>query len=397
MRAGIRHLVELPGASGPRWFWQPSTKLRAQGWRGRRLAATTLAEAIDAAEALNAELDAWRIEQASGPAKPRYAAGTVAALIVDYKQSDFFTKLAERTRRDYGHYLDRIAEWAGDQPARAITPVAVQAWYRAMAKRVEGRGRNRRVIETPARAAAAVRVLQALLGAGRLLSAGNGGAYVTHNAADKQKLRVERQRDPVLWTRAMLDHMIITADAMGWRSQGTAMLLNFWCGQRQEDVLRMRAWTVEGGSLVLRQGKTGRRVSLPLHLVPELVARLEAERTRAGVASPTHMLLHDNTGQPWRSYTFTHTFAEIREAAAKGRPDLGIPPMPDCAALRWMELRHTAVTEMHRAGQSPLQIASVTGHTPQSAQSIIKRHYLIDTADMSEGAFKARVAKEGGA
>lgn len=388
-RHQVRHLVEKPGAHGPRWHWQPPAKLRAQGWRPQRLAAVTLAQAMELAEQLNAELDAWRLQQQQGgPARP--AAGSVAAMIAAYRTSKWWPP-GERTRKDYGHYLDAIAGWAGDMPARAITPAAVQAFHDMMATRIEGKGRARRTVHTPARAAAAVRVLSALLSAGKRLG------FVPDNPALRAGITVERQREPVLWTREQLDHLVRTADAMGWHSQGTAMVLNYWCGQRQADVLALAPWRLEQGAIVLKQRKRGRKVSLPVHLVPELVQRLEAERARhATVASLSHLLLHEGTSRPWQSYTFTHTFAEIRAKAAAGDAKLGIPAMPSVASLRWMELRHTCVTVLKAAGLDALAIAGITGHTVQSVTTMLDRHYLIRTSEAAEEAFRARMKKEGG-
>lgn len=395
-RLHVRHLVEKPGARGPRWFWQPSAALRAAGWKSQRLAANTLDEAIKAAEDLNAQLDQRRAERQLGKAA-RPAGSSVAAMIAAYKTSKWWPK-GERTRKDYSYYLRDIEAWAGDMPARAITSVAVQAFHSAMEKRTEGKGRKRVTIHTPARAAAAIRVLSALLSAGRQMG------FVATNVALGAGMTAEPQREPVLWTVAQRDHLVATADAMGWRSQGTAMILNWWAGQRQADVLNLPPWHVEQGTLVLRQRKTRRQVPLPLHLVPELVARLEAERGRAGaVTSLTHMLLHDRTGRPWLGHTFTHVFAEIRELAAKGgearAPDGTTTPiaaMPSVAHLLWMELRHTAVTQLHLAGMDALKISGVTGHTAQSVAAILERHYLIRTSEANEDAFKARLAKEGG-
>lgn len=388
-RHTIRHLVEKPGAHGPRWYWQPSAKLRGEGWRPQRLLANSLAHAMELAEQLNADVDARRASIPTGKAA-KAPAGSVLAMITAYKASKWWPA-GERTRRDYGHYLDAIAAWAGDQPARAVTPRAVQAFHTAMERRTEGKGRHRRTIHTPARAAAAVRVLSALFSAGVRLG------FVATNPALRAGISVERQREPVLWSRAQLDHLVATADAMGWRSHGTAMLLNYWCGQRQADVLALAPWSLEQGAIVLKQRKRGRRVSLPVHLVPELVTRLEQERGRnSTVASLTHLLLHEGTGRPWQSYTFTHTFAEIRAKAAAGDAKLGLPPMPSCAKLRWMELRHTAVTALKAAGLDALAIASITGHTAQSVQAILDRHYLVRTSEQAEHAFKARLAKEQG-
>lgn len=383
----IRHLVQKQG----RFYWQPSAALRAEGWRPMRLP-DDAGEAMAKAEALNAELDAWRAGQPA-PHAPAQAArgrkaaapGSVSALIADYRRSRFWPA-NPKTRKGYDWCLDLIEAWAGDMPARAITPPAVQAFYGSQLRRTEGAGKARRVVETPAKAAAAVRVLRVLLQVGVRLG------YVTSNAAARPGVGLVRQREPVLWLPAEVAHMAATADAMGWRSIGTAILLNDWLGQRVSDLLGMPPYQMEGGALVLRQGKRRRRVALPIHLVPHLVARLAGET----VVSLTHMLVHDRTRLPWKLFTFDHVFAEVRAKAAAGDPKLGLAPMPSCAGLRFTELRHSAVTRLNEAGVDPLDIAGITGHTEQSVRQLLDRHYLIRTAKGAERAFRARLRAEGG-
>lgn len=416
----IRHLVTKSSGGRAVHYWQPSAELRAAGWQPYRLPAD-LPAAVAKAEALNIEVDSWRRGEVSpnAPAAAalrgkRAAAGTVEALIVDYKASRFWLKLAPRTREEYGWCLELIATWAGDMPARGITPPAVQAFYAAQLRRVEGAGRARRVIETPAKAAAVIRVLRLLLGVGERLGYLPAGS----NPAAKPGLEVRRQRDPMLWAPAAVLHMAAAADRMGWRSIGTAVLLNEWMGQREGDILGLPPWSLADGALVLQQGKTRRRVALPVHLVPHLVARLQGEAQRAqdaaaagvvvqlgarrgaGVGAAV-MLRHEGTGGKWNDNTFRHVFADIRAAAASGIPAddarglPALPSMPECARLRFMELRHTAVTRLHEAGVDELGIASITGHTPGSVRAILDRHYLIRTAKAAEGAFRKRLAAEG--
>jgi hypothetical protein len=396
----IRHLVAKPNRDGTaRFYWQPSADLRAGGWKVQPLGRDQAA-AIAKAETLNAEVDAWRAGAASGPgtAPPRgraAAPGSVEALVAAYKRSRFWTKLAPATQRQYAWCLDAITAWAGDQPARAITPPAVQAFYEAQLRRVEGRGRHRKVIETPAKAAAAVRVLRLLLQAGLRLG------YVASNAAIRPGITLARQRDPVIWTPGQVRHMAAAADALGWRSVATAILLNEWIGQREGDVLRLRPWLVEAEALRIRQGKTGRWVALPVHLVPHLVERLRQERARPGtVLSPDILLLHEGTGAAWNEHTFRHVFAEVRAAAAAGlRGDDGaelLPAMPSCADLRFMELRHTAVTRLHDAEVDALGISRITGHAPKTCQAILDRHYLGESEAGAATAFRKRLAKEAG-
>lgn len=399
----IRHLVGRENKDGTcRFYWQPTAELRSGGWRVQPLGHDHAA-AIARAGVLNGEVDAWRAGNPAPNAPPSAAtrgkaaaAGSVEALVLAYKRSRFWTKLAPATQRQYAWCLDAITAWAGDQPARAITSPAVQAFYDSQLRRVEGRGRARRVIETPAKAAASIRVLRLLLQAAERLGYRNANS----NPALRAGITLTRQREPVIWTPAQVRHMAAAADALGWRSIGTAILLNEWIGQRKGDVILLRPWLVETESLRVTQAKTGRTVILPVHLVAHLVARLRAERDRPGVVlSPDRLLLHEGTGRPWLEYTFTHVFAEIRAAAVAGLPAAGdradLPAMSSCAVLLYMELRHTAVTRLHGSGVDALGISRITGHSPKTAQAIIDKHYLGESEEGAVAAFRRRLDREG--
>jgi len=401
MRTRVRYLVKKPGGKGgsPLFYWRPSQELAAAGWKHRRLSDDE-AEATGQAEAINANVDAWRKGEpvAGGPKSaakqgPRAAPGTIEALIYDYKRSRWWDKLARATQKSYEIFFKRIIAWAGDQLARSITPRAVQAFYELQFRRTEGKGKNRRVIETPARAAAAVRVLRLLLQVGIRMG------YLTKNPALKPGMSLKRQREPQLWSPDQVLHLVAVADRLGWHSVGTVVLLNEWLGQRQEDLLKAPPW--KGGPMKLRQSKTGRTVMLPIHLVPHLVQRLQAEAKRPGaLTSLTHLLVHETTGKAWHPYTFRAVFSVVREAAVAGVPAdkvLGlpeIPAMPSCEGLLFRELRHTAVTRLHEAEVDELGIASVTGHTAGSVKMILDRHYLVRTQKGAEQAFKKRLAAQ---
>lgn len=392
----VRHLVIKGTAALPLYYWQPAAPLRAAGWQAQRLRAPDgtplrdLPEAIAAAERLNAEVDSWRAGEAPPNAPPamvtrakRLAPGSVAALVAEYKGKEWWTRLAPKTRSEYGWALDAIVAWAGDMPVRAITPPAVQAFYESQRRRVEGQGRQRRVVETPAKGAAAVRVLRLLMTVAERLGYRPAGS----NPARQPGISLRRQREPHPWSAAEVAHMAETADKLGWRSMATAILLNEWIGQRMGDLLALRPWASDTEALRLRQSKTGRSVVLPVYLVPHLVARLRAEREREGaVVSTTHLLTHDTTRQGWNEHTFRHVFAEVREAAAK--------TMPSCSDLIFMELRHTAVTRLDEAGVDPLGIAGITGHSPATVRNIIEAHYLVRTEKAATRAFRTRLAAE---
>lgn len=369
----LRYVIERDG----RLYWQPSTELRRAGWRSERLP-DDWAAAAARAQALNAQVDAWRAGQTAREAardaalgvrpRPRVCPpGSVGALIVDYKSSRWWLDLAARTQREYARVLDAIFDWAGDLPVRAITPRAVQAFHDAML-RAGAR-------EAPHRAAAAVRVLRLLLQVGVRLG------YCETNAAARPGLAsAPRRRDPQLWTRAELDHMVATADQLGWRSIGTAIVVNAWVGQRVSDLLVAPPIPAEG-PWVIRQSKTGRTVALPVGTVPEIVARLAV----AGQGTE-RLLTHDRHGGPWTIYAFDDAFAAVRQAAAA--------TLPSCGRLLFRELRHYAATRLHEAGVDAIGIAAITGHSEQTVRQVLERHYLVRTVRAAEAAFARRVATE---
>jgi hypothetical protein len=54
------------------------------------------------------------------------------------------------------------------------------------------------------------------------------------------------------------------------------------------------------------------------------------------------------------------------------------------------------VTRLHEAGVDEQGIAGITGHAPGSVRAMLDRHYIVRTAKAAEGAFRRRLAAEGG-
>lgn len=387
----IPYFVEKPGRSGARrFYWQPKGALRELGWKAERLPDDEGA-AIARARQLNAELEAWRQGKAT-PTQIAIAASTargaviqvrsVAHLIREYKASRFFTEKADKTRRGYQQNLDVIEDWAGDVPVAAIGPARVQKLYEEMRE------------ATPAKANAVVTMLRILLQHGVRLE------WIKSNAAEKPGL-VGLEPSGKLWPVDAVALFVECADRptrehpLGWHSIGTAVLINHWIGQRQADVLKLQRVDYRDERFFVDQNKTGEKVAVP-H-APWVAARVAAELARQadrGVEHVTHLLLCETTGQPWGEDHFRHIFAEIRARAAKKWPsfELADGSKVAMAALQFMHLRHTAVTELAIAGCTVPEIAGITGHTIKSVEQILSR-YLIRTSAIAQAATDKRLAK----
>jgi hypothetical protein len=404
-KVSVPYLVERTGANGlPRYYWQPSATLRAQGWQAQRVPADwqTISDpdalhraAVARAQELNAGVRRAAETQAIAATRttPPPAQRTVSELIAMYRRSDKWSTLAPKTRRGYGQCLDRIEAWAGDAPVAVIDEARIQKLKQAWRA-------------TPAFANAIIRVLRLLLEHARRLS------WITHNPA----LRPDLAGTPpsgLIWPREAVTLMVQTADAKGWYSIGTAITLNEWLGQREGDILRMPRQALRAGNLVVRQGKTKAGVTLPIAQVPHLQARLAEElarldaRAAPGAPIATTILVCETTGLPWKEDHFRHAFAAVRALAAETTPAFPVDhlmpgrDMTDPEAfliatrdLTFMHLRHTAVTRLAEADIDTSLIASITGHSLATVNQIIER-YMVRTSKMASLAFARRMTAEG--
>ncbi|NDV87072.1 hypothetical protein GTW51_10195 [Aurantimonas aggregata] len=199
-------------------------------------------------------------------------------------------------------------------------------------------------------------------------------------------------------TREEIAALVATADALGRPEIGDMVMLGVWTGQRQNDRLALVAHKTElaRGRRVFRQKKTGAIVEI--FEAPELKRRLVASRKRrevAGIVDP-QIVLDERQWRPFKAHHYRHTFGEIRDQAAagikrEGSDEWRLAPCPSLADFHDQDLRDTAVTWMGFAGATIAQICSVTGHSAQSAHTILK-HYLAQHPDMADTAIGKMVA-----
>ena len=124
----------------------------------------------------------------------------------------------------------------------------------------------------------------------------------------------------------------------------------------------------DGARLLVRQGKTRRRVVVPVSA--RLKTALDATPRRAVT------ILATLRGGSWTSDGFRTSWGKACEAA-------------QIEGLTFHDLRGTAVTRLALAGCTVPEIASITGHARRDVESILDSHYL----GRSSGLASAAVAK----
>jgi hypothetical protein len=147
--------------------------------------------------------------------KTELTPGTMAALIIDYKGSPKWTKLAPKTQRDYGQYLDLIRNQFGDLRVKDLQPSDVAAIQRHYASR-------------PRQANYFVAVLRILLNL-----AVKQRLIVTNPAENPDMLPTQPRTQ--LWSRDDQAEFLAASDPR----VHLAFLLMLYTTQRMSDVLAM--------------------------------------------------------------------------------------------------------------------------------------------------------------
>jgi len=205
--------------------------------------------------------------------------------------------------------------------------------------------------------------------------------------------------------------LVAAADALGRASIGDAIYLGLFTGQRQTDRLALKDEGLIAGRRNFRQSKTGALCAIKEP--PQLAARLAQARIRAAELKlklrlrelPATIVVDETTGRPYNEHTYRHLFAEVRALAIKGHGE--VAPCPSLAFINErtgaldfkhdQDLRDTCVIMLDRAGNDLLSICDVTGHSYQSAQTIMK-HYRARNAARADTAIDRLVefiSKEG--
>ncbi len=251
----------------------------------------------------------------------RALAGTFSALVAVYYRSAEFKMLSVISQKTYRNIMEPFRREHGEKPVAGIEARHIRALLDAKAG-------------TPAAANNLRRMLRMLL----------NFAVERNWRRDNPVLTVRKLSFRTTGFHSWTESEIAAFEVkypIGSRER-LAFALLLYTAQRRSDVVTMGRQHIRGGSIQVKQQKTGTRLSIPIHA--ELQRALDAE------PSANMTFLVTAYGKPFTPAGFTHWFRDRVRAA-------GLPE--HCAPHG---LRKAAARRLAEAGCTAHQIMAVTGH-----------------------------------
>lgn len=279
--------------------------------------------------------------------------GHLFTLIAEYRRSTAFTELADATRRDYNRYLKMIEERFGDMPLPAIVDPRARGDFKEWRDGLAA---------SPRSADLAWSVLA------RVLSVAKDRGRIQVNPCEHGGRLYAANRADAIWTEELIGRALA---AFPERLRH-ALLLALWTGQRQGDLLRL-TWSAVTDAVRLRQGKTGRHVTIPIGKTLRSIL--------AGIPRVSPTVLTSSAEAPWTSDGFRSSWGRACKTA-------GI------AGVTFHDIRGSTVTRLAEEGASVAEIASITGHSLADVSVILDRHYLSRSVTLAESAVRKLERKE---
>lgn len=287
--------------------------------------------------------------------------GTLKSLIQRYMESPMYRDKSPRTRKDYQRQIVKIEEAFGEMPIEVLSDQHIRSDFLDW--------RDKLAQSSKKQADYAITVL------GRVLAWSVDRGLIAQNYAARPGKLYKSDRASIVWSDADIAAFIAVASP----ELQLALIMGRDTGQRQGDLLRLLWSAYDGEYIHLTQSKTAAKVEVPV--TRELKAMLDdvkRSRTNLTVQAPTILTRPD--GRAWKADNFRHHWRAATLAAGLD-------------GKRFQDLRGTTVTALADAGCTPIQIASITGHSIRSVESILE-HYLARTRTQADAAIhKLETAK----
>lgn len=267
--------------------------------------------------------------------------GSLPDLITKFKNSELWHSWKPANQKEYHYYFETIRDWsekAGHAHVRLMTVKSINNWLKGFK-------------ETPSRRK------RLLLSLKRLLDLAVNEGELDSNPAKKITLPPvgKPKRLKKLWNEQDIDRFVKACDERGRHSLGTIALTMIETAQRLSDVVFMQyGRDYKDGHLHYIQQKTGQSVWLPC--TEKLMARYKAYPPQIV------MFVNEQTGKQW-------TVSNVSHVARKILDDIGME------GYILKELRNSQTTYLLELGCEVPEIASMTGHSLQTAQKMFDQHY----------------------
>lgn len=318
MRVTLKGIAKVTAKGRTYWYaWRGGPRLRGEPGSPEFLASYNEA-----------------IEERRTPDKNRFR-----FVVVDYKGSKEYKKLAESTRDQWAKWLDRIADYFGDlriaqfDRHEKIRPI-IRRWRNKWA-------------DTPRTADYALQVLSRV--AAHAVELGR----ISSNPCEGIKHLYNNDRSEIIWTDSDVAQIKKTCSA----EIAYAVDLAGHTGLRLGDLMRL-AWSHIGDdAIVLTTGKSSHRreAIIPLYgALRDILARIPKHATT---------VLSSSRHRPWTADGFGSSFNKAKIDAGMSDRD-----------LHFNDLRGTAATKFYIAGFSMREIAETLAWEEESVDKIIRRY-----------------------
>lgn len=303
--------------------------------------------------------------QAEATMAARHLGETFNALVRAYTTSGRFYKLlAPATQVEYRRMLTKAEAEFGDLPVNALSDPRVRKDFLDWRDKVA-------TISGEREADNRLSAISAML----TWCVDRGTVGTNHLKGFKRLYRSNRSE--IIWLPEHIEAFMKVAPIEMQR----ALILALHTGQRQADILRLPWSSYDGANITLRQGKNNRSGNLsPLIPIPCTAAlrRMLDEMERTSL-----LILTTKTGRALKKRYFARQWEEASTAAGLDRVTL--PGTELTVSLHFHDLRGTAVTMLSEAGCIPQQIATITGHSLKTVDTILES-YLARTRGLAEQA-----------
>lgn len=262
------------------------------------------------------------------------------SLVILYKGSNDYKKLADTTKRNWSRWLDRISTHFGDtRIAQFDRPQKIRPIIR------QWRGTYS---DAPRNADYGMQVLS------RVLSyAVDPLAKISANPCEGIKQLYSTERAAIIWTDEDIKQIKLTCS----KEIGLAVDLASLTGLRVSDLIRLSWSHVKDGAIIISTGKSGHKREAVIPIYDDLKALLDRIPKRSTA------ILTSSHETPWTANGLGSSFNKAKIDASMAERE-----------LHFHDLRGTAATKFYTAGLSERVIAEIMGWEEDHVSKIIRRY-----------------------